>query len=137
MAKDIYHNHVREALEKDGWKITADPFILTYAETRFDVDLGAERLIEATKDTQKILVEVKSFASQSVTYEFHTAVGQFGHYLLALEEQKTDRVLFLAVPAPVYKEHFHKALFQASIVRNNLKIIVFDPKTKTVVKWIN
>ncbi|MCB0599426.1 MAG: hypothetical protein KDD28_35480 [Phaeodactylibacter sp.] len=45
MAKDIYHNHVREALEKDGWKITADPYILNYAETRFDVDLGAERLI--------------------------------------------------------------------------------------------
>lgn len=56
MAKDIYHNHVREALEKDGWKITADPYILNYAETRFDVDLGAERLIAATKDTQKILI---------------------------------------------------------------------------------
>lgn len=49
MAKDIYHNHVKEALEKDGWIITADPYILNYADTRFDVDLGAEKLIEATK----------------------------------------------------------------------------------------
>ncbi|MCB0599425.1 MAG: hypothetical protein KDD28_35475 [Phaeodactylibacter sp.] len=80
---------------------------------------------------------MKSFASQSVTYEFHTAVGQFGHYILALEEQKTDRSLFLAVPAPVYREHFHKAFFQASVARNNLKIIVFDPGTKTIEKWIS
>lgn len=98
MAKDIYHNHVKEALEKDGWIITADPYILNYADTRFDVDLGAEKLIEATKDTQKILLEVKSFLSQSITYEFHTAVGQFGHYLLALEEEKSDQILYLAVP---------------------------------------
>jgi hypothetical protein len=115
MAKDIYHHHVREALEKEGWSITADPYILNYAETRFDVDLGAEKLIEATKNTQKILIEVKSFISQSVTYEFHTAVGQFSHYILALEEQNSERILYLAVPNPVYTEHFHKAFFQASI----------------------
>lgn len=28
MAKDIYHEAVREALIKDGWTITHDPFIL-------------------------------------------------------------------------------------------------------------
>lgn len=53
MARDIYHKHVKEALEKEGWKITADPFILIYAETRLDVDLGAEKLIEATRDSKK------------------------------------------------------------------------------------
>jgi hypothetical protein len=137
MARDIYHKHVKEALEKEGWKITADPFILTYAETRLDVDLGAEKLIEATRDSKKILVEVKSFTGQSVTYEFHSAVGQFCHYLLAMEEQKSDRLLYLAVPDPVYREHFHKAFFQASVKRNNLRIIVFEPATKTITKWIN
>ncbi len=29
MAKDIYHNLFKVALEKDGWKITQDPFLLT------------------------------------------------------------------------------------------------------------
>ena len=28
MAKDIYHDTVRTALEKDGWTITDDPFNL-------------------------------------------------------------------------------------------------------------
>ncbi len=30
MAKDIYHNCVRNALEKDGWKITDDPLDLIF-----------------------------------------------------------------------------------------------------------
>jgi len=28
MAKDFYHENVREALEKDGWRITHDPYPL-------------------------------------------------------------------------------------------------------------
>lgn len=28
MAKDIYHNLVRDALENDGWIITHDPYYL-------------------------------------------------------------------------------------------------------------
>jgi XisH protein len=33
MAKDFYHDNVRQALEKDGWHITHDPYkakILVY-----------------------------------------------------------------------------------------------------------
>lgn len=71
-----------------------------------------------------------------MTYDFHTAVGQFNHYTLALNEEKLDRVLFLAVPKVVYEEHFYKAFFQASIKQNQLRIIVFDPMTKTIIKWI-
>ncbi len=28
MAKDFYHDNARLALEKDGWKITDDPFLV-------------------------------------------------------------------------------------------------------------
>ena len=28
MAKDIYHQHVKDALVKDGWVITHDPYYL-------------------------------------------------------------------------------------------------------------
>ncbi len=28
MAKDIYHEHVKAALIKDGWTITDDPLVL-------------------------------------------------------------------------------------------------------------
>jgi hypothetical protein len=35
-----------------------------------EIDLGAEKLICAEKGIEKIVVEVKSFLSRSLTYEF-------------------------------------------------------------------
>jgi hypothetical protein len=32
MAKDIFHQQVKNALIKDGWKITHDPFTLRISE---------------------------------------------------------------------------------------------------------
>jgi hypothetical protein len=60
--KDIYHDQVRNALEKDGWTITHDPLTITLEDTRDNlfVDLGAERLIPTEKASLKIAVEVKS-----------------------------------------------------------------------------
>jgi Holliday junction resolvase-like predicted endonuclease len=31
-SRDIYHNTVKNALEKTGWKITADPLFIKYGE---------------------------------------------------------------------------------------------------------
>lgn len=54
----MIHEAVKNALIKDGWTITADPYDLSYAEVSLAVDLAAEKLIEATRNNQKILVEV-------------------------------------------------------------------------------
>ena len=62
------------------------------------VDLGAEKLIAAEKDGHKIVVEIKSFLATSNISEFHTAVGQFLNYRLALEGEEPERKLYLAVP---------------------------------------
>jgi len=59
-AKDKYHEHVKEALIKDGWIITDDPYELIAEGTTYEVDLGAEKLFAAQKNKEKILVEVKS-----------------------------------------------------------------------------
>ena len=42
---DMYHDTVKRALQKDGWTITHDPFILRYGRKRVYADLGAEQLI--------------------------------------------------------------------------------------------
>jgi hypothetical protein len=47
MAKDKFHELVRDALERDGWTITDDPFVLRLADKKMVADLGAERLIAA------------------------------------------------------------------------------------------
>lgn len=72
-AKDTFHDAVKNALIKDGWTITDDPLYLSFGGVDLYVDLGAEKLIAAQKDEQKIAVEIKSFMQTSFTYEFHAA----------------------------------------------------------------
>ena len=55
-AKDIFHESVRNALEKDGWNITHDPLHLKVDDIEFFIDLGAERLFAAQKQGQQIAV---------------------------------------------------------------------------------
>ena len=60
-AKDIYHEDVKLSLEKDQWVITNDPLKLTIGSRSLYIDLGADRLLAAEKQQQKIAVEVKSW----------------------------------------------------------------------------
>lgn len=60
-AKDRFHTLVRNALENDGWKITADPLYIRFLGVEMRVDLGGERVIAAEKGNDKIAVEIKSF----------------------------------------------------------------------------
>jgi len=77
-ARDFYHNTVITALQKDGWTITHDPYRLKLARGKnLFVDLGAERLIAAEKDLEKIAIEIKSFRSPSEMKALEEAIGQF------------------------------------------------------------
>lgn len=60
-ARDIYHDIVKAALEKEYWLITDDPLRLTIGSRAVYVDLGAERLLAAEKEGQKIAVEIIKF----------------------------------------------------------------------------
>ena len=54
-AKDIFHDVVKSALQKEGWEITHDP--LTIPASGFancHIDLGAEKIIAAQKGEEKI-----------------------------------------------------------------------------------
>jgi XisH protein len=53
MARDIIHNAVRTALERDGWNITHDPLYLRISDVDLMVDLAAERIIAAEKTGKK------------------------------------------------------------------------------------
>lgn len=90
MVKDKYHNNVREALEKEGWQITHDPYRIRIGRRRGYIDLGLEQevILGAEKNNQKIAVEIKTFGGSSDLDEFEDAVGQFIVYLTALEEEE-------------------------------------------------
>ena len=55
-AKDLYHDTVRIALEKEGWIITHDPYFVRLGKRRGFIDLGAE-MIGAERGIEKIAVE--------------------------------------------------------------------------------
>ena len=136
MAKDFYHKNVREALEKDGWLVTHDPYSIKVEDIGYEIDFGAEPLIAAEKAEQLIAVEVKSFLGPSTINEFHKAVGQFNDYCVALEMQDSSRVLFLAVPENTWIRFFQKQIIQKSLERIDAKILVYDPFTNNIVQWI-
>ena len=82
MAKDFYHESVKEALINDGWIITHDPYylILQKDTAEYEIDLGAEKLLAAEKGNDKIAIEVKSLLKPSLLHEFHSVLGQYMIY---------------------------------------------------------
>lgn len=106
-ARDLFYNAVIVALQKDGWKITHDPLHLRYGKIDLYVDLGAEKLLAAQKNDEKVAIEIKSFISPSFVNEFHTTLGQYLNYRLVLQEIEPERILFLAITDDVYQEYFY------------------------------
>lgn len=134
-AKDKYHDVVRTALEKDGWTITHDPLRLRAHGRNVKIDLGAEKLIGAEKEGEKIAVEIKSFAGFSVLTEFYAAVGQCIYYQAALDEEDPERTLFLAVPKEIYENFFSEELSTTTIERSQLHIVVYNIISETLEGW--
>jgi hypothetical protein len=137
MAKDIFHQQVKNALIKDGWIITHDPFTIRISEAvKLQIDLAAKNAIAAERDTQKIAVEIKSFIADSDISEFHTALGQYLNYCQAIEEQEPDRIVYLAVPIETYQDFFQLAFVQRALQRYQVKLIIYDPKKEEIRQWI-
>lgn len=95
-AKDIYHDALVHALQKDGWAITHDPLTILIDATTLLIDVGAEQMVTADRDGERIAVEIKSFVSLSAVQDLKEAVGQFWLYELALQKspEHRDRTLF-------------------------------------------
>jgi hypothetical protein len=62
MARDLFHQAVREALETDGWLITHDPLILKLGGLRMEIDLAAEQVLAAERGPEQIAVEIKTLS---------------------------------------------------------------------------
>ena len=137
MAKDIYHQQVREALIKDGWTITHDPLALENKGEKMDyeIDLGAEKLIGAERGTEKIAVEVKSFLKASLTHEFHGILGQYIVYEEALEYLESDRILYLAIPDFAFTRIKDYPFLSYLLVKKNVKYLVFDKNQSIILSW--
>ncbi len=135
-AKDLYHDVVKNALLKDGWTITHDPFPLKWGRKDLFVDLGAEKLLTAEREGRKIVVEVKSFLGRSEVEELRNALGQFVLYRDILERREPDRELFLAIPARVFIELFEEPIGAILLENRRVQLIVFDKEKEEILRWV-
>jgi len=136
-AKDTFHKTVKLALEKDGWSITNDPLYLNFAEVELYIDLGAERLLAAEKNEDKIAFKIKTFLNPSRISEFHRVLGQYLNYRLALKAVDPERVLYLAIPLKIYDTFFARRFVKMIMQEYQLKLIVFDPVNEEIMQWQN
>src|ERR1700737_2011206 len=114
---DFIHGAVKQALIKDGWTITADPYTIEYEEIRVFADLAAERLLAVERGDQKIVVEVKSFLGRSPVHDLEVALGQYVVYQSLLEMTAPERRLYLAISEDVHADFFEQKAVQLIVRR--------------------
>lgn len=137
MARDFFHQQVKNALIKDNWKITHDPLTIRISEAvKLQIDLAAESAIAAERNNEKIAVEIKSFLGDSDISAFHTALGQYLNYCQALEEKEPDRTVFLAIPEETYGDFFQLPFIQRTLKRYQVKLLTYDPYLEDIKQWI-
>ena len=135
-AKDIYHDTVKAALIKDGWTITHDPLTIRLTRKKLYVDLGAERLIAAQRDTERIAVEVKSFTRASDMKDLEDALGQFVLYTHLLARYDPERKLYLAVTDSVYESVFEEEAGEILLQDGVIRLITFNAEQEAIIQWI-
>jgi hypothetical protein len=136
MARDKIHEPIKTALEDDGWSVTDDPLYLKIGTIPIHIDLGAEKLIAAEKENEKIAVEIKTFGNTSFITALYEAVGKFIIYRKALEILRPDRTLYLAVPKDVYKSVNQELILREVFKEEKIKLILYDTEFKIITQWI-
>lgn len=94
--RDTIHNVVKQAIIKDGWEITDDPYVISYGERFLFVDLGATeletfdpsqgRFIGAERNNNRIAIEIKEFQGRSTIGDLEQAIRQYVLYRLLLNK---------------------------------------------------
>lgn len=135
-AKDPYHNQIKNALVKDNWTITHDPYVLQWGRKDLFIDLGAEKLIAAIQNERKIAVEVKSFVNPSPIADLEKALGQYTLYLDILVKVEPERILYLAIRQDTFDEVFKEPIGEMLLENKRLKLLVFEEKTEEIQQWI-
>lgn len=137
MAKDIYHGAVKNALIKDGWTITADPYKIKYKDAQLFADLAVEKPIVAEQNGRKIVVEIKSFLSPSPMRDFEVALGQYILYQNLINLTEPEYQIYLAIKDSIYENFFKRESIQDITKITQLLLIVVDMEKEEILQWIN
>ncbi|MFN0124298.1 MAG: XisH family protein [Blastocatellia bacterium] len=137
MAKDAIHESVKNALVRDGWQITADPYQIKTGDFSIYADLAADRAVAAEKAGRRIVVEIKSFTGRSPVSDLYVAIGQYDVYYRLLKLTAPERKLYLAIADLVWNDFFQLETVQYIVRDSGLSILIVNTQTEEVVQWIN
>ncbi|MEC4893473.1 MAG: element excision factor XisH family protein [Oscillatoria sp. PMC 1051.18] len=135
-ARDAYHTNLINALVKDNWSITDDPYFIKWGTRDMYIDLGASLLLAAEKEEVKIAVELKSFAGASPMNDLENAVGQYIVYHDVLEKTNPERILYLAVDVKPYNGIFSEPIGKLMLENQRLNLVVFNKSEEVIIEWI-
>lgn len=134
--KDVHHDAVKIALEKEGWHIIKEHLDISVGRIGLFVDLEAEAVYVAERAGEKIAVEIKTFKGQSLVTNMHEALGKYEMYEVALTLVRPDLVIYLGVPLPIYNDFFQELLIQEVIKRKKINLVIYNVDNQTIEKWI-
>lgn len=143
--RDTIHPFIKQALIKEGWKITDDPYVISYGERFLFIDLAARldalnpntgQFIGARRGNRQIAVEIKDFRGKSAIADLEQAIGQYVLYRLLLERVDPGRELYLAVTDTTYDEIFSEPIGELAIRDLPLKLLIVDVEAVEVKQWI-
>ncbi|MCU0493898.1 MAG: fatty-acid synthase [Chloroflexaceae bacterium] len=133
--RDSYHASVKQALIKDGWTITHDPYILDLPDETLFVDLAAEQIFAAEQGACKIAVEVKSFLGPSLIAALEQATGQYLLYRSLLKRLEPERQLYLAVSEAAAAELAQRRTMQVLRDDYGIALVVVNIAQEEVTTW--
>jgi hypothetical protein len=135
--KDEIHTAVRNALIKDGWTITDDPFRIVYADTDVYADLRIVKTIDGAVAHRALVIEIKGFTGDSPIHSLENALGQYELYRIYLQRIAPADKLYLAITTATYKKQFLRPAFALIVNEKSLPLLVVDTKEEEVIQWIN
>ncbi len=135
-ARDSIHETVKEAVIKDGWEITDDPYVISYGDRFLFVDLGASGFIGLQQGNKQIAIEIKQFRGQSQVTDLEQAIGQYSLYRILLNQIDPERDLYLAISEATYNDIFDEPIGKLAIAEIPLKLVIVNLSIKEITQWI-
>jgi len=135
--KDQIHDAVKNALIKDGWIITDDPYRIEYEEADVYADLRIEKGRDGEELLRVLVIEIKEFTSVSPMHRLEQAPGQYQVYRSYPRQIAPDEQLYLAVDKVSYEPLFSRKSFQRIVADYHLALIVVDVPNEEISQWID
>lgn len=115
--------------------VTNDPLDVRVEGATLYIDLATERVLEAQKGKEQIIVEIKSLLKKSLLESIYGALGQYIVYRDALKEVEIKRDIYLVIAAQKYERIKEVPFLIRCLEKNKVKLIIVNIKKQKIEEW--